>query len=368
MNEVDRLFNIMNISAKQNAALINPNLRVIKFIGKGVNGYVYLVKYNKYYAMKIQKILEKDLIDNSSQIYREIEFAKTMYTLYPRHFMKLYKHKINKKCMIEPYSRPPDLILDKIGNDHEKYIYLQYMKQKSKKLNNSSICCVNLWSTVDITMSQWIKKYKSEYTKIYDLFVQYLYIVYLIQINNYSHNDLHLDNLGMNKTSKKSIKILGNRINTHGYYIVAIDYDRIVSNKYSLNDNDMRILKNESDLIDFFNSLIIIYYLDFSAEYPDEDMYEAPSIKPSHEKYLQKYINRNIFSSDVMYNQMLSAIYKIVYYKKYQKFILGNTFTEPVKLTKYIPRHVSLHIAKNYYNIENGLGYMITYRPRDINI
>ncbi len=107
--------------------------------------------------------------------------------------------------------------------------------------------------------------------------------------------------------------------------------------------------------------------INFLIENPDID-FKRQVLNHNMKNTCKKYINRNIFSSDVMYNQMLSTIYKIVYYKKYQKFIPSNKFTKPVKLTKYIPRHVSLHIAKNYYNIENGLGYMITYRPRDINI
>ena len=57
------------------------NIEIIKELGKGMHGTVYLVKdiSNNKYAMKVEQIFEKDLIKTTkSPVWREIEFSNTM--------------------------------------------------------------------------------------------------------------------------------------------------------------------------------------------------------------------------------------------------------------------------------------------------
>ena len=54
------------------------SIKVIKKLGSGVIGTTYLLFINeKYYIGKIEKILEKNIIyDTSYSLWREIEFSK----------------------------------------------------------------------------------------------------------------------------------------------------------------------------------------------------------------------------------------------------------------------------------------------------
>jgi len=72
-----------------------PNYTIIKILGKGMHGTVYLVKNieGKEYAMKVEQIFEKDLEQNSkSPVWREIDFANTMSSKYPQQFMKIFEY------------------------------------------------------------------------------------------------------------------------------------------------------------------------------------------------------------------------------------------------------------------------------------
>ena len=72
-----------------------------KVLGKGKSGSVFLAKdssKNKY-AIKIQKLLKKNLVDDSSsQMWREIHFATEMNKKYPQFFVELLDFKIDDNC------------------------------------------------------------------------------------------------------------------------------------------------------------------------------------------------------------------------------------------------------------------------------
>lgn len=72
------------------------NIKIIKTLGKGKHGIVYLVEDIKTkikYAMKI----EQDALD--LPLHLEKQFADYMSSKYPEQFMKIFKYKY-KKCDI----------------------------------------------------------------------------------------------------------------------------------------------------------------------------------------------------------------------------------------------------------------------------
>jgi len=76
---------------------------IIKTIGIGSSGTVYLVKYkNKKYALKIQHILIEDTKKNmKSKIWKEIYFYNYINKLENKDkifFVELYGYKIYDKC------------------------------------------------------------------------------------------------------------------------------------------------------------------------------------------------------------------------------------------------------------------------------
>jgi len=70
----------------------------IKKLGTGVRGSTYLVKNkNKYYSLKIQHILEKNISDKKSDLWKEIKFF-TYVTNFTPLFKKFYSYHIIKNC------------------------------------------------------------------------------------------------------------------------------------------------------------------------------------------------------------------------------------------------------------------------------
>jgi hypothetical protein len=110
-------------------------MEIIKEIGNGMFGTVYKIKKdNKYYAMKIEHILETDLKKNlESPQWREIDFATKMNSKYPYQFIKLYDYEFIEDC------------------DHkQKYSvdlkeFAKYHRDKINKLAKSKYCIKKIY-------------------------------------------------------------------------------------------------------------------------------------------------------------------------------------------------------------------------------
>lgn len=149
------------------------NYKIISDLGYGMMGSVYLVSDENHhkYAMKIEHILKKDIIESmSSGVWHEIEFANYMNDKYPDYFVKLHDYWIDFKCThIQDWS--------KIGMNI-KSLPLEQQKFYNK-LFASPYCSVKIWSLVDLTLKDLINKNISLQT-YYDLFLQTLYVLWLV--------------------------------------------------------------------------------------------------------------------------------------------------------------------------------------------
>lgn len=104
------------------------NIKIIKKINAGMLGTTYLCEYKKkYYALKIQHILEKDQIeDYNNEMWREIDLYKFIDKMPNKDkifFTKLYGYKIYNNCthkQIRPY---------KIDLNDTKSKFAQRLKQ-----------------------------------------------------------------------------------------------------------------------------------------------------------------------------------------------------------------------------------------------
>ena len=170
------------------------NVKIIKKIGEGLFGTNYLVKLNnKKYSLKIQKILEENTKKSyNSSIYRELEFYNFVNKLTKKDqtfFTKLYSYKIENNCNFihkPPFKVPPKF------------------KEKIKNLKKSKLCLKML---IDYhgktTINDYLKKYKLTLKQLYSVSIQIIHIITILYRHKYSHNDLHLGNLMIQK------KILG---------------------------------------------------------------------------------------------------------------------------------------------------------------
>lgn len=192
-------------------------VKIIKELGHGIIGTVYLVSYKgKKYAMKVEHVFKDDIQDPSSPVWNEIRFTQDIANKNPRHFMMLYNYDFVDDCE-HTQKYPVDLS-----------IFPQGKQEYLKKLANSNYCVRKIYSLVDDTLNNVNLKTKEEN---YSMIIQLLYIIYLMRQKGYVHADLHPGNIGVLNTKEKYIHILGHKVPTFGRIYQAIDYGGVLNKK-----------------------------------------------------------------------------------------------------------------------------------------
>lgn len=329
-------------------------------IGKGMLGTVYLATDNKNnkYAIKIEQILEKDIKKSyKSSVWREVEFVNKMSKLYPNHFMKLYDHRIEDNCKHKQSWKSLDIKLADIP--------LKY-REKYKKLQKSKYCSVKLYSYVDTTLDKvmWSNEHFN-YNMYYDLFIQVIYVIFLMNKHGYLHNDLHSKNIGVVYTNKKFVNIFGHKIPTHGMFIQAIDYGFVLHKKYDLTAREKVKLENEMDLFPVINSLVISYgsFWDNYKKYLKDIDNKTASLKLNkNDKDMLFPFIEHLDLSRENENFLLRSLFILLCYENYEKYLMGNKLKEVYPPIYMIPINVSLFIISNIYNVEKIIKYVIDNR------
>lgn len=320
---------------------------IIKKINSGGQGSIYKIKYkNIIYALKIEKILENEIKKNYKSIYwREIEFAQTMNKKYPDLFMTLYDHDIIK--------------------DYNFTLDNPYNIEKIKTLNNSIYCSRKIYEYIDITLDKIIDKLKVN--ELYSIIIQLLYIIYIMNKNGYTHNDLHMLNIGVKKTSKKYITIFDNKIPTNGYIIKVIDYGSILHKKYILGNCELIGIDESQILLDnktkeIRRILDIVFELSF---------YNNISMnfwkKYNYEKDLERFIKSN---NSKLVNNLVENVYDkytlfmLLYPEKAQKRLLKSNFTKIINNKIRLPIEDIIFLfnathIKSYNDIKKIIFYFI---------
>jgi len=273
-------------------------------LGVGGFGTVYSGVYkDTSYAMKVEPIYEKDTHESLAvPQWREIEFAKTMHRLYPDHFMQFYD-----VCIVHPCT-------------HKQTYKAGHFKNVSK----SSYCMQTLWSVVTPGLPS---------VPYYDLVIQIVYIIYLMQKEGYYHNDLTMQNIGYVTTTKKSLTIFGHVIPTHGYLIQAIDYGKALHAKYELTDKEQHNLATKNDLF---------WFLSFK-----ENLFTT-SLRPYVKKHIEKYLPKTPVGPT---------------YKTYFSEILSIClFGDQTKITYLIPRATILYMIKHIHSPRDVLMYLLKHK------
>jgi serine/threonine protein kinase len=188
----------------------------MKLLGTGFSGSTYLVKIKgKEYALKIQHIFEKNLLNKKSQIWNEIKFYKYVSDYYPL-FKKFYSYKIITDCDFKKNNKSIGLVVT---------IY----ESEYKKLQESKFCIEYLTSYENNTLENILNKLTIK--QIYSLILQLLFGIKILQRKKYTHNDLNINNITYNKTAKKYIIIKINnkkyKIPIYNYIYTIIDYGAV---------------------------------------------------------------------------------------------------------------------------------------------
>ena len=241
------------------------NIKIIKTIGTGFAGTVYLCKYEgKLYALKIQHILEKDKTNiNYPDMWREVDlynFINNMKAKDQVFFTKLYEFKIYDNCKHEQ-KRPFEI------EDQGKL-------EKFKNLDESDWCVKYLIDYKgDMTLATFLTKYinKIKLTHIYSILLQIIHIIMLLYYGGYSHNDLYGNNIMITKTNKPYFIMNGTKIKYCGIQLSAVDYGTVLHNKYNLKVSYLQVFfinREQWLFMELFRSLMhIISNSDYSVNY-----------------------------------------------------------------------------------------------------
>jgi serine/threonine protein kinase len=318
-----------------------------KYIAKGMMGTIYIAtdeKGNKY-AYKIGKILPKEVKKSlESEYWRENDFAENLSNKYPDQFMHLYDSKIENNCTHTQNFSGFDFTMNDLPKSQQNYY---------KKLEKSPYCSIKLWSLIDGDLKNLLSKNKLSEKEFYDIYIQIVYIVYLMNKNGYYHNDFHPGNIGYVKTNKKTIDILGHKIPTHGYLIKAIDFGLVLHKKYPMSKSWREKYENDNDLFTVVNLLSI----NLQNKKLNWDKWWNSDKKISKE---EKEILK-----DYMPNHKLNKDNTKFFYKKLSKLLHYNISDEKmkgVKIPYLIPLDKILYVIKNIYEPKKVLLYLIKNR------
>jgi serine/threonine protein kinase len=304
----------------------NYKYKIIKELGIGIQGTVYLVKdqYNDKYAMKIEKILKSHM----DKIWREIDFSNSMRKIKSEHFMKIHDYWLDKNCN---HKQSWNKIINK--NNYNRIL------EKSDIESKSNYCSIKIYSFVELNLYELIKQNKINLDQYYDIFIQCLYIMYLCHQNGYLYIDWKFPNIGLVKTNNEYINIFGKNIKTHGYFVVLIDYGIILHKKYKLKNNQKIFFDNKiNDLFFMFNRYepnMILNFEDFeNIKYDDDKINNyLPLIQNKHNDDILK-----------------PFIHKLIY------------DTEHKKSKLLIPLEAVKFMIKNIYDIKKCILFLINYK------
>ena len=323
--------------------------KIIKKIKSGGQGTVFLVKYkNKKYALKIEKIFEKDIKKNfDSNYWREIEFATNMNKKYPNIFIKLYDTDIIKNYnynLDNPYN-------------------IDYIN----KLNKSLYCSRKIYEYINYTLDKIINKLKL--CELYSILIQLSYAIYIMNKNGYVHCDLHIYNIGIKITNKKFIYLFNKKIPTYGRIVKIIDYSSILHKKYKLNQINNLIGINEKKLFEDLKLIEIRRILDIIYDLP---FYETLSInfwnKFDYKKDFNNFLNSDdlILVDNLVKNDLDKyTLFSILYPKKFQKRYLKSKYINVINNIIRLPVQDIIFLLnathiKTYKDIKNIILYLIT--------
>jgi serine/threonine protein kinase len=312
---------------------------ILTELGHGVYGTVYLVEYkNKKYALKIEKVLESDIPDKNSKIFKQIEFSQKISNKYPNQFINLYAHDINYNC---------NLVQQLVSGQQLSSDYI-------KKRNKSTICTRYLFSLIDGSVDTIIDSLNCK--QIYSLLCQTMFAIHLLEKHGYVHGDIHMGNIGYIKTKKVYINILGFRIPTFGYLYKLIDYGSI------MNKNDKNDKKQMQQFNYYFKREMFLLASEILIDYGDFWRHVAKyNIKINRFKDFKVFMKskeNKILKEYIKDNDIRFSVYTVLFPEKFQKQMFNiKTIIRP---TIHCDQFDYLYIAMNGNNIKKIIKYVLT--------
>lgn len=322
------------------------NYNIIDKLGSGMFGTVYKIKYkDKYYAMKIEHILDKDIKkDIKSSVWREIDFLTKFAKKYPDQIMQLYHYDFIDSC---EHKQEYSVNLKNFD---------KYHRDKLIKLSKSKTCIRRIYELIDGNISEIISKLSLE--QIYSFIIQISIIIKILEKSKYIHGDFHSGNIGYIKTDKKFIKFGNLKIPTFGYIFKAIDLGSIMNPKYKLSKREKIWYKDlfKRELISPLKTSLIN-----STKY--WDYIDNNNIKLNFKTDFKKFKKSNLYRimtlqfDFIKKEDYLFDICEFLYPYQFQQLILGKKYIEGLEPILYIDIMDILYLYKVNFNTDMIIKY-----------
>jgi serine/threonine protein kinase len=327
------------------------NYKIIKELGFGVFGTTYLIETtdNKKYAMKIQKIFEKDIKNKNARVWNEIKFAKFT-EKYPEQFVTLKEWNVVHDCKHQ--QKIPSHA--KLGTFQETHDLMQ----------KSNVCLRLIYELRDGDLGK-INIIKFPLKKIYSLLIQLTHIVYLLSIGNWIHKDLHFGNIMYKKVpNKTTIKVFGKDLNTYGFIYSAIDYgnlhDKTSGNRECKIYNDLPLVLNNFMMVREYEMKKHISEEKFRSLTPWNDLYKKILKEPIYETHIFPYLVDKKYSGSNM--TITLGIFSLLdedrfYYLLGIQKVLPN-YKKYLPQKWFIPKDVLLYMFQNISNLKKIIMFL----------
>lgn len=331
---------------------------IIRELGRGMVGTTYLVKLNSNnYALKIEKIPESHALDKFNTKYaewREIEFSEKFGNRYPEQFIKLYAYDVINDCDFDNGTDP-------------SHLPEEVQKRLSDKFN-STYCIRKLYSLVDTDLSKIIKTLNRK--QIYSLVIQRTHIIWLLSTAGYSHNDLHMGNIGVIYTKKKCINILNNKISipTYGNIFVALDFGNLTNSSWELSSYEKKF--KSGDVLRIITSLINYKNKFMRNDKPSNKIFSFKNLSNDVVKKIKKtkeWIDMNGGLKKSNDSDYKIVLFQVLYPKIFQEILLGDDFVEVNELEYLIDLKDIIYFITHKSNLKKIIKYFVC-RIYDIEI
>jgi serine/threonine protein kinase len=328
---------------------IFDDLQIIKELGSGGCGSSYLVKKsNKEYVLKIQKILYSDkkfkdnIRDYKEMFWREVDLYEFITKIKDNNdksfFSELYNYEIVNNCDYD--YKPP-------FSTNSKFF---------QKLQKSKWCIKYLLEYKEgITLHDFLLKNTLTEKQIYSILLQLCKIILILYNAGYSHCDLHLGNIIINKTTKNYFDFMDKKIAFNGYQISVIDYGLVIHEKYG--KYYYKALKGNGDtqIIYMFNEMFNVTYriIDNNIKYVNDCTKAKKKLPWERKDYKVSSLIRNIMLKESDFYNTAKDKYLKMY--PHAKKVL-NYFEDNIET-----KEIYDLFNKKYYNDLSNIIHRIQY-------
>jgi serine/threonine protein kinase len=312
--------------------------KIIKEIGYGVIGTIYLVSKNKRkYALKVEKRLISEINSKyNSPVWNDIDFCLKVGNKYPDYFLKLYEYDVIKDCKHKQKRGEYNLLSENV----KKYV---------DKLRQSKYCSRRIYSLVDMSLDKIYLKLSKD--QMLSVMTQTAYAIYLMHKHGYVHRDLHNGNIGISKTDKKYLNIFGNKIPTYGKLCKLIDYGMVTHKKFHRESAFKKFMTSDVDSFLYNISKWEFWRKYWKKTIPHKEI-DAKVLR--HPKYKK-------LTGIVKTDKAKIILFEIIYQKEFQKIALGKNKKKTIYQTMYLEMPDVIYILNNMDNIGKIVKRLLTY-------